>query len=60
MIEEGKANVFDKSKAQRELAHFGLARKGRIKANVFDKPKDQREFAHFGLAIKRLNYFEYI
>ena len=25
MIEEGKANVFDKSKAQRELAHFGLA-----------------------------------
>ena len=25
MIEEGKANVFDKPKAQRELAHFGLA-----------------------------------
>ena len=26
MIEEGKANVFDKPKDQRELAHFGLAR----------------------------------
>ena len=55
MIEEGKANVFDKPKAQRELAHFGLARKGRMKANVFDKPKAQRELAHFGLAIKRQN-----
>ena len=55
MIEEGKANVFDKPKDQRELAHFGLARKGRIKANVFDKLKAQRELAHFGLAIKRLN-----
>ena len=39
MIEEGKANVFDKPKDQRGLAHFGLARKGRMKANVFDKPK---------------------
>lgn len=27
MIEEGKANVFDKPKAQRGLAHFGLAKK---------------------------------
>ena len=60
MIEEGKANVFDKPKDQRELAHFGLARKGRMKANVFDKPKAQRELAHFGLAIKRLNYYEHI
>ena len=60
MIEEGKANVFDKPKAQRELAHFGLARKGRMKANVFDKLKAQRELAHFGLAIKRLNFFEHI
>ena len=60
MIEEGKANVFDKPKDQRELAHFGLARKGRMKANVFDKPKDQRELAHFGMAIKRLNFFEHI
>ena len=60
MIEEGKANVFDKPKDQRELAHFGLARKGRMKANVFDKPKAQRELAHFGLAIKRLNFFEHI
>ena len=55
MIEEGKANVFDTSKAQRELAHFGLARKGRMKANIFDKPKAQRMLAHFGKAIKRLN-----
>ena len=55
MIEEGKANVFVKPKAQRELAHFGLARKGRIKANVFDKLKAQRELAHFDLAKKRLN-----
>ena len=60
MIEEGKANVFDKPKDQRELAHFGLARKGRMKANVFHKLKAQRELAHFGLAIKRLNYFEHI
>ena len=33
MIEEGKANVFDKPKAQRELAHFGLARK---RLNLFE------------------------
>lgn len=60
MIEEGKANVFDKPKTQRELAHFGLTRIGWMKANVFDKPKAQRELSHFGLAIKRLNYFEHI
>lgn len=33
MIEEGKANVFDKPKDQSKLVCFGLVRKGRIKSN---------------------------
>ena len=46
-------NVFDKPNDQRELVHFGMARKRGMKSNVFDKPNDQSELVHFGMARKR-------
>ena len=44
-----KRNDFVKTKDQRELARFGLARNRTFK-NDFVKTKDQRELARFGLA----------
>ena len=49
-----KTNVLDKTDDQRELAHFGMAKKrGFEENNVFDKPDDQRKLVHFGMARKR-------